>query len=1253
VQQISCDEDGLRIDAWGGYGAQVASWRLDSRAAVPNQFVPTRSARTVVYSADGRWGLVDEGHGPFRLWDVSGNRLVREVDRPTFDEPLREVSLQVSPNQACMLVHFAAGQWAQHTVGCWDLGSGRLRGQHSLRHEPHVRPSSLLTQFDRTGRRLLVRDLYGAVTVWATANWQALPVITPPGVEVAALSPDGELLVTADRQGGLRAWDLEHGRERTWAPSAARATGVQIMTFDREGGRLLTGGGDAVVRVWDVASGEPLAEPLRHGGGVGLAQFSPDERRVLTVCSDGTARVWDVRTGTPVTPPLRDLQAVTTAAWASEGRRVLTLARGGSLRVWDLSGVPACRLLTHATPACALAFSPDGRRLATGAEDGTAQVWDVETGRPTTPLLGHAGPIAQFAWDAASQRIATSAGAAARVWDVRNGQPVTASLGRHVASGLGISQVALDPVRPRLALQFSDRVNLFDLERRRDVLQLQHEGDVAQMAFSPEGRWFAAANHHHVLLWQANSGELRHQFQLREEQYGTRLVFAAGGQRLVLEHPAGIQAWDTASGATVLDWRPGSGGFQWVRLSGDGARALTVNAEHACQVWDVGTGQPLGPQFHLGGGCVFAAPDEHGQRVVTVRADGEARVWDGRTGEPLTPPLRHGGPVIGAALSPDGRRLAVAGRDAAVCLWPLPEADPRPVEELSRQVHVLAAQQVAANGELGLAAAPPAAEGFVPTQPDADPLAWHDSQAQDSLQAGQWAAAVFHLDRLLAGRPDQPERLRQRAEAQGRRGRTAEALADLARLLETRNENGDRLRRARLNAMAGRWADVLADARAAERPAALAPAAWQALAHLQLTQYDQAERALGELRVRGQEDYLQAVRLWGRPDPQSTWAVRRDLTDLLPEVARDLRTAKEAEGRRRALLHRLRGLIHALSDDWPAARSDFEEAARLAPDAESYRGLALSAIRRLDWTAALELAVRAHRLAPNDDSLGLLVAWCRLVSNQATEALADLDTVVASRPTDAEARALRGQVRLALRRFPEAIEDYTAALKAAGAHAPFRWYHERGQAFAQLGQWTGARDDFRRVAELAPGEAQSAYLWALTALRAGDARGYHDAAVQQLGQLNDEAPQVPSQRALANTAVWVAALGPGSPGLGRGAALMERVVGKERNSLYLNTLGAILVRAGRHEVAIAHLREAVALSGDGGTAWDWLFLAQAHQALGQAAKSRAARAQALDWLRRQEAGQLRDERFRGPLDWPDRAELEVLIAETDALLNLR
>src|SRR5262249_58917801 len=167
---------------------------------------------------------------------------------------------------------------------------------------------------------------------------------------------------------------------------------------------------------------------------------------------------------------------------------------------------------------------------------------------------------------------------------------------------------------------------------------------------------------------------------------------------------------------------------------------------------------------------------------------------------------------------------------------------------------------------------------------------------------GQWAAAVFHLDRLLTAEPDRHDWLRQRAEAQGRRGRTAAAVADLARVLDRGSDAADRLQIIRLHAEGGRWADALAACRvAAERRHGLAALAWQALSHIQLGQLAEAEQALRELRTHGVDDHLHIVRdPWGR-DPQNLWSARHELAPLLSALAQALSDPRE-EARRRALL---------------------------------------------------------------------------------------------------------------------------------------------------------------------------------------------------------------------------------------------------------------------------------------------------------------------------------------------------------------
>jgi WD40 repeat protein len=57
---------------------------------------------------------------------------------------------------------------------------------------------------------------------------------------------------------------------------------------------------DAVVRLWDVATGKQVRTFEGHTGSVPGLAFSPDGKRLLTGGHDRTARLWDVATGKEV-----------------------------------------------------------------------------------------------------------------------------------------------------------------------------------------------------------------------------------------------------------------------------------------------------------------------------------------------------------------------------------------------------------------------------------------------------------------------------------------------------------------------------------------------------------------------------------------------------------------------------------------------------------------------------------------------------------------------------------------------------------------------------------------------------------------------------------------------------------------------------------------------------------------------------------------------------------------------------------------
>jgi tetratricopeptide (TPR) repeat protein len=131
---------------------------------------------------------------------------------------------------------------------------------------------------------------------------------------------------------------------------------------------------------------------------------------------------------------------------------------------------------------------------------------------------------------------------------------------------------------------------------------------------------------------------------------------------------------------------------------------------------------------------------------------------------------------------------------------------------------------------------------------------------------------------------------------------------------------------------------------------------------------------------------------------------------------------------------------------------------------------------------------------------------------------------------------------------------------------------------------------------------------------------------------------------VANTVAWVCALGPGGvDDYTRTIALAEYVVSKvpppARHGV-LNTLGAVLYRAGRYREAVKRLTEGMAADKGPGLIQDWVFLAMAHHRLDQAGEARK-------WLAK--VREHKSAGSEGKFAW-DALEVELLRREAERLL---
>jgi formylglycine-generating enzyme required for sulfatase activity/tetratricopeptide (TPR) repeat protein len=236
-----------------------------------------------------------------------------------------------------------------------------------------------------------------------------------------------------------------------------------------------------------------------------------------------------------------------------------------------------------------------------------------------------------------------------------------------------------------------------------------------------------------------------------------------------------------------------------------------------------------------------------------------------------------------------------------------------------------------------------------------------------------------------------------------------------------------------------------------------------------------------------------------------------------------------------------------------------------------------------------------------------------------------------------------------------ALGILTRSLEHAPESRPQVWV-ERGQLYAELGQWKEAAADFTRACQL-PGA--TAAPWARQALvrwQLGDYEGHRKACGEMLKRLakSDDLDTV----AWAASACTVSA--EPAADLAPLARALERQAARQPDACRPHhRLGAVYYRSGRFADAVRELDRARQLHAktDGGLTQDWLLLAMAHHRLGHAAEARRWLGRAIlrlhaaaarRWLDRM-APQLHDGASSQP--WHERLEVETLRREAEALLN--
>jgi WD40 repeat protein len=255
---------------------------------------------------------------------------------------------------------------------------------------PHPADLSDKLLFTPDGSRLLTPARDGQIRVWRTADGTLERSIQAQGLVHPVLFPDGRTVFgVSTKTNGFALLDLAGG-SITEAPLPPFE--ITAFLFNSTGDRFATAGKVSWSRVWDARTGEPLTQPLEHGGEVRWVDWSPDGRRILTAGLTPEVKVWDASTGEQLLAPLvLGAKPLETAQWSLDGRFIVARSDENTVRVWDAAtGEPITPVLHHSSYV-RLAQLVANNRLVTLSMPDLMRAWDlIETHLPVDVIADYA-----------------------------------------------------------------------------------------------------------------------------------------------------------------------------------------------------------------------------------------------------------------------------------------------------------------------------------------------------------------------------------------------------------------------------------------------------------------------------------------------------------------------------------------------------------------------------------------------------------------------------------------------------------------------------------------------------------------------------------------------------------------------------------------------------------------------------------------------------------------------------------------------
>lgn len=256
-----------------GADKKVKLWNPEDGKLIKEIAAHEGTVNTIALSPNGKVLATGGADKKVKLWNPGDGALIKSID--AHDGAVTALWFSMDSQKL-----FTGS--ADKKVKVWNVADGKNESTIAA-HEGTVLGVISTPQMVITG------GSDGLIRLWDDSGNKTFE-LEHPGLRTMSINLVDPALYTADKSGAIKWWKPD-GTNGDFEGTQGGAINVLVSTPD--GKKLLSGGANGIVKVWDIDSAKMVKEVADvHKGGVTAIVITPDGKTIITAGADKTVKLW-------------------------------------------------------------------------------------------------------------------------------------------------------------------------------------------------------------------------------------------------------------------------------------------------------------------------------------------------------------------------------------------------------------------------------------------------------------------------------------------------------------------------------------------------------------------------------------------------------------------------------------------------------------------------------------------------------------------------------------------------------------------------------------------------------------------------------------------------------------------------------------------------------------------------------------------------------------------------------------------------